>query len=102
MKRRTAWTFPARGCGKCSRAGSRYRRSSAGKRSYQFCRSTMTASDDAQGAVATHAMILAQITDTHILAKTSDDPAGASRAENLRRCVADINARGVEAVIHTG
>ena len=47
-------------------------------------------------------MILAQISDTHILAKTSDDPAGASRSENLRRCVADINARGVDAVIHTG
>jgi 3',5'-cyclic AMP phosphodiesterase CpdA len=47
-------------------------------------------------------MILAQISDTHILAKTSDDPAAISRAEDLRRCIADINARGVDAVIHTG
>src|SRR3954469_6555192 len=47
-------------------------------------------------------MILAQISDTHILSKTSDDAAAAPRAENLRRCVADINRQSVDAVIHTG
>ncbi len=45
-------------------------------------------------------MIIAQISDTHILARSSDQ--GASRAENLRHCVADINRQGVDAVIHTG
>jgi Icc protein len=47
-------------------------------------------------------MIIAQISDTHILAKSADDPEGAARADNLRRCVADINRQGVDAVIHTG
>jgi 3',5'-cyclic AMP phosphodiesterase CpdA len=47
-------------------------------------------------------MIIAQISDTHILAKSSKDTLGASRAHDLRRCVADINRQGVDAVIHTG
>jgi len=47
-------------------------------------------------------VIIAQITDTHILAKTSDDPAAAERAGNLRRCVADINRQRADVVIHTG
>ena len=47
-------------------------------------------------------MIIAQISDTHILARSSTDPLAAKRAENLRRCVADINRQGVDAVIHTG
>jgi 3',5'-cyclic AMP phosphodiesterase CpdA len=47
-------------------------------------------------------MIIAQISDTHILAKAADEPEGAARAENLRRCVAEINRQGVDAVIHTG
>jgi len=47
-------------------------------------------------------MIIAQISDTHILAKSSDEAVGAMRAENLRRCVADINRQQVDAVIHTG
>ena len=47
-------------------------------------------------------MVIAQISDTHILSKSSDDVAGASRAENLRRCIADINRQGVDVVIHTG
>jgi 3',5'-cyclic AMP phosphodiesterase CpdA len=47
-------------------------------------------------------MIIAQISDTHILAKSCDQAVGKSRAENLRRCVADINRQGVDAVIHTG
>lgn len=47
-------------------------------------------------------MIIAQISDTHILAKSSDDAAGASRAANLRQCIADINRERVDAVIHTG
>jgi 3',5'-cyclic-AMP phosphodiesterase len=45
-------------------------------------------------------MNIAQISDTHILARTSDQ--GAIRAESLRQCVADINHRDVDAVIHTG
>lgn len=47
-------------------------------------------------------MIIAQISDTHIMAKEAGDAAGARRAENLRRCVADINRRGVDVVLHTG
>jgi 3',5'-cyclic AMP phosphodiesterase CpdA len=47
-------------------------------------------------------MVIAQISDTHILARSSDDAAGASRAENLRRCIADINRQGVDVVVHTG
>jgi 3',5'-cyclic AMP phosphodiesterase CpdA len=47
-------------------------------------------------------MIIAQISDTHILARSSDEAAGASRAENLRRCIADINRQGVDVVVHTG
>ena len=47
-------------------------------------------------------MLIAQISDTHILEKSSDQAAGASRAENLRRCIADINRHGVDLVIHTG
>lgn len=47
-------------------------------------------------------MIIAQISDTHILAKSSDQTVGTSRAENLRRCIADINRQGVDLVIHTG
>jgi 3',5'-cyclic AMP phosphodiesterase CpdA len=47
-------------------------------------------------------MIIAQISDTHILAASPDDAIGTKRAENLRRCVADINRQGVDAVIHTG
>ena len=47
-------------------------------------------------------MIIAQISDTHILARSSADPVAAKRAENLRQCVLDINRQGVDAVIHTG
>lgn len=47
-------------------------------------------------------MILAQITDTHLLSKTWTDGLGACRADDLRRCVADINRQSVDAVIHTG
>jgi 3',5'-cyclic-AMP phosphodiesterase len=47
-------------------------------------------------------MLIAQISDTHILAKASDGVTAASRAENLRLCVADINRQAVDAVIHTG
>ena len=47
-------------------------------------------------------MVIAQISDTHILARSSDQAAGASRAENLRRCIADINRQGVDVVVHTG
>lgn len=46
-------------------------------------------------------MIIAQISDTHILAQ-SDDPGPNSRVTALRRCIADINRQGVDAVIHTG
>ena len=47
-------------------------------------------------------MVIAQISDTHILARSSDQPMGASRADNLRRCIADINRQGVDVVLHTG
>lgn len=47
-------------------------------------------------------MIIAQISDTHILAPTSDDPAAQLRADCLRRCIADINRQRPDAVIFTG
>jgi 3',5'-cyclic-AMP phosphodiesterase len=47
-------------------------------------------------------MVIAQISDTHILARSSDDPVGPSRADDLRQCIADINRQAVDAVIHTG
>ena len=47
-------------------------------------------------------MVIAQISDTHILARGAGDPVGASRAEDLRLCIADINRQPVHAVIHTG
>jgi 3',5'-cyclic AMP phosphodiesterase CpdA len=47
-------------------------------------------------------MLIAQISDTHILARSSDQAAGPARAETLRRCIADINRQGVDVVLHTG
>ncbi len=47
-------------------------------------------------------MLIAQISDTHILAPASDHPAAELRADCLRRCVADINGQGPDAVIFTG
>jgi Icc protein len=47
-------------------------------------------------------MIIAQISDTHILAPGSDHPAAELRADSLRRAVADINRRRPDAVIFTG
>ena len=47
-------------------------------------------------------MIIAQISDTHILARSSKDAVAARRAEDLRRCVADINRQRVDVVLHTG
>ena len=47
-------------------------------------------------------MIIAQLSDTHILARLSGQDVGASRADNLRRCIADINRQSVDAVVHTG
>jgi 3',5'-cyclic AMP phosphodiesterase CpdA len=47
-------------------------------------------------------MLIAQISDTHILPLESDQPAASLRAECLRRCVADINLQQPDAVIFTG
>lgn len=47
-------------------------------------------------------MIIAQISDTHILARSSDQAVGRRRAESLRRCIADINRERPDAVVHTG
>ena len=47
-------------------------------------------------------MLIAQISDTHILASSSDHPAAARREDGLRRCVADINHQDPDAVIFTG
>lgn len=49
-------------------------------------------------------MIIAQLTDTHLRARSSEDALGAARAENLRRCVADIGRQSPtpRIVIHTG
>ena len=47
-------------------------------------------------------MLIAQISDTHILARGSAHPATEQRADGLRRCIADINRRQPDAVIFTG
>ena len=49
-------------------------------------------------------MLIAQLSDTHILAESSDRPEAGSRAEDLRRCVADIGRLDPQPdiVIHTG
>lgn len=47
-------------------------------------------------------MLIAQISDTHILARASDHPAVQFRAGCLRRCVADINQLQPDAVVFTG
>ena len=47
-------------------------------------------------------MLIAQISDTHILAPDPDLPAANLRAECLRRCVADINRQDPDVVLLTG
>ena len=47
-------------------------------------------------------MLVAQISDTHILPPGSDQPAAKLRADCLRRAVADINRQHPDAVIFTG
>ena len=47
-------------------------------------------------------MLVAQISDTHVLAPESDHPAAALRADCLRRAVADINRQQPDVVIFTG
>ena len=47
-------------------------------------------------------MLVAQISDTHILSPESDHPAASLRADCLRRTVADINEQEPDAVIFTG
>jgi len=47
-------------------------------------------------------VLVAQISDTHILASASDHPAAQLRADCLRHCVADINQQQPAAVIFTG
>ena len=49
-------------------------------------------------------MIIAQITDTHLLAANAGSSMSEPRSENLRACIADINELDPkpDAVIHTG
>ena len=47
-------------------------------------------------------MVIAQISDTHILARSSDPALGRRRADNLRRCIAHINRQRPDLVVHTG
>ena len=47
-------------------------------------------------------MLIAQISDTHILSTASDQPAAQLRADSLRYSVADINRRQPDAVVFTG
>ena len=47
-------------------------------------------------------MLIAQISDTHILARASDHSAAQWRADCLKRCIADINRQRPDAVIFTG
>jgi len=56
------------------------------------------------GKAASGTMIIAQITDTHLVAADVADPVFRARADNLRACIADINGLDPvpDAVIHTG
>ena len=47
-------------------------------------------------------MLIAQISDTHILAPTADHPSVELRAAWLKQCVAEINEQQPDAVIFTG
>ena len=47
-------------------------------------------------------MLVAQISDTHILSSESDQPAAALRADCLRQTIADINAQRPDVVVMTG
>ena len=47
-------------------------------------------------------MLVAQISDTHILAQGSEHPSAELRADCLRRCIADINEQQPDVVIFTG
>ena len=47
-------------------------------------------------------MLIAQISDTHILVPESDHPAAKLRGDCLRRTVADVNQQQPDAVIFTG
>ncbi len=47
-------------------------------------------------------MLVAQVSDTHILAPGSEHPSADLRADCLRRCVADINRQRPDVVILTG
>jgi 3',5'-cyclic AMP phosphodiesterase CpdA len=47
-------------------------------------------------------MLIAQISDTHILAPDSDESSAQLRAECLRRAVADVNAQRPDVVVFTG
>jgi len=66
-------------------------------------RGVRTASGAKSGA-SPHALLIAQLTDTHLLSLRSAQHLARSRAEDLRRCVADINRLNPlpDAVIHTG
>jgi len=47
-------------------------------------------------------LLIAQISDTHILTSASDHPAAQLRADCLQRAIADINRQQPDAVIFTG
>jgi len=47
-------------------------------------------------------VLIAQISDTHILAPESDHPAAQLRADCLQECIADINRQQPDVVIFTG
>ncbi len=47
-------------------------------------------------------MLIAQISDTHILSPDAEQPAASLRAACLERCIADINRQAPDAVVFTG
>ncbi|MBH98263.1 MAG: phosphodiesterase [Rhodospirillaceae bacterium] len=47
-------------------------------------------------------MLIAQISDTHILSEQSQQNTGRLRSENLSRCISDINLQKPDIVIFTG
>jgi Icc protein len=54
------------------------------------------------GVSLSRLVLIAQISDTHILLPDSEQPAASLRADCLQQCVADINRQGPDAVVLTG
>jgi Icc protein len=47
-------------------------------------------------------MLIAHISDTHVMRASSTDQISRGREQSLRLCIQDINRQGVDVVLHTG